>query len=229
MSKRKTSSKQIIKCPFCDNDYVKKYISMHIRRIHKSNEYCTIIRRGMTYKNLSQTNIVNQEGELFFCQLCNKSIKKRSKYNHFSSETHKYWSNIIKQKNEQNEVKDIKVQNVIESSKNSQPSKKDISDIDAKFNKISVGLIPKFFISNNNNDTHFGNESFHINDDLENKSDENCSDFNEGDSSSSSYSFNGPNISRDSIFDSCYDSWKIRKEVDRIIENIEKKKRKNKI
>ena len=53
MIKTKNNKKEIKKCHFCDKNLVKKYISQHIRQIHKENEYCNIIKRGMTYKNLS--------------------------------------------------------------------------------------------------------------------------------------------------------------------------------
>ena len=228
MTKKKKSEKEIIKCPFCDKDLIKKYISQHIRRIHKENEYCNIIKRGMTYKNLPQKIKKNTNNNLFICQFCNKSINKKSKYNHFSSKSHKYWSDKIIPKNLQNENKSKKGQNNFKTSSINEVCKNFNSEIDARYFRTPLGLIPKCFIENNIN-YNFENKTEHIFDELENKKDDNFSYFEDSDSSSSSGLFNSSQVSRESIFDSCYDSWKIRKEVDRVIENIENKKKKQKI
>ena len=65
MKKLNSKSKPIIQCQICKKNLIKKYISQHIRRAHKSNDYCSIIKRGMTYKGF-RTNLQNNISKKFF-------------------------------------------------------------------------------------------------------------------------------------------------------------------
>ena len=65
MKKRSSKIKPVVNCPICDKRLIKKYISQHIRRVHKSNDYCSIIKIGMIYRGFKPKNVDNSP-EFFF-------------------------------------------------------------------------------------------------------------------------------------------------------------------
>ena len=81
-------NKSKIHCPICNKNLIKKYISQHIKRQHKNDNYCKFVSRGMTYKNFGYNYFQEIQNGKYFCKLCNKEMNIYSKYKHFNTKMH---------------------------------------------------------------------------------------------------------------------------------------------
>ena len=100
----------------------------------------------MTYRRFNSIKNDDNNQDFFSCGICNKSIKKSSKYHHKNTALHKYWvnKNLYKkegiEKNLSNNSKNV----------NSQKEKSNVSekkkDSKLEYTWVSEFLIPKNFI-----------------------------------------------------------------------------------
>lgn len=95
MCKNNSKKKMKIHCPLCNRLYIKQYISEHIRNTHKNDEYCNIVSRGIVYKKFNSNKPLFKKNTEFFCSLCQKTIKAKSKYAHLNSKIHIIFKNKI--------------------------------------------------------------------------------------------------------------------------------------
>lgn len=84
-----------IHCSLCKRFYIKQYISEHIRNTHENDEYCNIVSRGIVYKRFNSNKPLFKKNTEFFCSLCQKAIKAKSKYAHLNSKMHIIFKNKI--------------------------------------------------------------------------------------------------------------------------------------
>ena len=75
-------------CPLCNKNLVKQYFSQHMRKQHKNSNYCKFTRKGMSYNIFHNIKINNNLKGKFFCKICNKSMNNYSKYKHLKTKMH---------------------------------------------------------------------------------------------------------------------------------------------
>ena len=223
MEKSKNIKPSIL-CPICNKRFIKKYISQHIRRLHKNNEYCKIVKRGMTYKKFLFGQVIKGDNKTFFCEACNKSIKAKSKYHHLNTLLHKIFTNG---KNSNKCDKDMK--EIISVKNDDFSSKKDLKyneliNTEIKYTQISCGFIPKNFLTNKIEDLseHLKSENMFITEINDKNPIENTFSSNKSYSSSDLIEQSHNLRESYSIFD--IDTLRIRKDVDHIIKKMIKKK-----
>lgn len=88
MKDNSSTNKCKIACPFCHQQNIKQYISMHIKKMHKNSLYSQMVSRGMRYNLCNSKNI--SDGNLkFFCSICKREITSKSSYMHLKTKLHK--------------------------------------------------------------------------------------------------------------------------------------------
>lgn len=218
--------KEIIHCPICDKNLIKKYISQHIRKIHKNNDYCSIIKRGMTYYKFYMKNTITKDDDLFFCNICNKSIKKSSLYNHKRTILHNFFLNKNSLNAETKKVEEKDDSKIVASFKKTSIDFETKLHSSIEYSRLSGVLIPKNFIDNNGAESflEFNTEKVK---DIEIKNDNSPSFSSISDSDSDSGVFSQFRQFDESFGDFNIESLEIKNDVEKIINRIEKRKKKN--
>ena len=154
-------------CPICNNPYIKKYLSTHIKNIHPDAEYSKIVKRGIKYNfKKSLTFLCNQDN--CYCHICKKIIKKKSFSSHEKSFLHKqlllrnkneiftevenknYKQNIKSRSKEiDNNIREDKNQKYNISNENKKELYENIDENNIKYKKTKEGFIPLNFEHHN--------------------------------------------------------------------------------
>lgn len=151
MNNDKKLCKQRIDCPICGKkNFVKQYISMHIKREHPGSEYSQLISKGMKFKpNPSKDIFLNIDK--YYCKVCQKAINKTSLYMHLKSLLHKKLlqnntnninneiinQNIQNNSNSEFKLNKSKIDNTIENEKETNIHMEKIKDTINNENKCS--------------------------------------------------------------------------------------------